>query len=714
MNLRVSLFSTLVVAGLAIGSSLAKVDVPPPLVEFGPTPDHLEAAKLLQNYLGRFHYQPVPLDDALSRRMLKAYIDSLDGSRWFFNAADIADFQRLENELDDLLRANDLSPAYRIFARYRQRVAERTSFARAQLQNEPDFSVDERLELDRREQPWAADEAELDDLWRRRVKDDWLRLELANRSAEQIRETLDKRYTDLNRRVGELDTEDVFQTYINAYASSIEPHTSYLAPRASENFQISMRLSLEGIGAVLMKDGDHVTIREIVKGGPADLSGKVHVGDRITGIGQGDTGSIVDVVGWRLDDVVDKVRGPKDTVVRLEILAKDVGPSGPSEVVNIRRDKVKLEEQAAKSRVLDTEIDGLPRRIGVIELPTFYLDFAGRARGDEDYRSSTRDVKRLIAEMQEQGVDGLLIDLRNNGGGSLVEATELTGLFIDKGPVVQIKGQGDQVDVETDDSAGMVWDGPLAVLVNRSSASASEIFAAAIQDYGRGLILGENTFGKGTVQNLIDLDRVTRERKPRLGQLKITTSQFFRIDGGSTQLKGVRPDVSFPTAVEPEDFGESSYPNALPWTSIAPSQYRAFGDFAAVLPILQARHESRLKSDQEFGALLEDIEAYRVARAQTEVSLLKSLRIEERNRAEERRKARKAAGLAASDMVHGSDEDPEGENGDDATGEADAERDDAPDLLLREAARVLSDLIELARTDQRTAQREERDAALAN
>ena len=448
----------------------------------------------------------------------------------------------------------------------------------------------------------------------------------------------------------QLNSEDVFQTFMNAYASSIEPHTNYLGPRASENFDIAMKLSLEGIGAVLQRDEDYTAIREIVPGGPAALSGKLKVGDRIVGVGQGEHGPMVDVVGWRLDDVVDKIRGAKDTVVRLEVLPADAGPDGKHEQLALVRKKVSIEEQAAKKSIIEVKSGERTRRIGVISLPTFYQDFDARRRGDRNYKSATRDVEKLLGELKADKVDGVVVDLRNNGGGSLAEATDLTGLFIGKGPVVQVRNAGGQVEVEDGTHAGMAWDGPLAVLVNRGSASASEIFAAAIQDYGRGVIVGEPTFGKGTVQNLVDLDEVAHNEKPIYGEVKMTIAQFFRINGGSTQLRGVTPDISFPLTVDAKDFGESSYDNALTWTSIAPAAYQPVADLKPVIPMLLTDHANRVGKNVEWRNFEADLADVRALRAEKTISLNEQVRRKERDEQEAKRKARElASGHATPD-----------------------------------------------------------------
>ena len=641
------LLLALVLATLG-GPLLAKPEPDAGTIALKATPSQAEAAIWATRFLTRFHYKPTPLDDAMSQKIFKRYLDALDGDKLFFTQADIAKFDAYKDKLDDAIYDQDLAAPYAMFNLYIQRVGQRVAYARSLLAKGFDFTKQESYDYDREKAEWAKDDAEVDDLWRKRVKNDWLRLKLAGKSDKDIRDTLDKRYGNYLDRVRQLNSEDVFQTFMNAYASSIEPHTNYLGPRASENFDIAMKLSLEGIGAVLQRDDDYTAIREIVPGGPAALSGKLKVGDRIVGVGQGESGQIVDVIGWRLDDVVEKIRGTKDTVVRLEVLPADAGPDGKHETVSIVRKKVSIEEQAAKKSVIEVKDGERTHRIGVISLPTFYQDFDARRRGERDYKSATRDVEKLLGELRTDKVDGVIVDLRNNGGGSLAEATDLTGLFIDKGPVVQVRNAGGQIDVESDTRGGMAWDGPLAVLVNRASASASEIFAAAIQDYGRGIIIGEPTFGKGTVQNLVDLDDVAHNEKPAFGEVKMTIAQFFRINGGSTQLRGVTPDISFPLTVDAKDFGESSYDNALPWTSIAPAKYEPVAELKGIVPTLVQRHDARVAKNLEWKNFEADLADARKLRAEKTVSLNEQERRNERDEQEAKRKAREAASDAAA------------------------------------------------------------------
>jgi carboxyl-terminal processing protease len=637
---RISLtFALLAACGIAIAKPVAETGTP---LLLKPTADQAEAAIWAMRFLSRFHYKPVPLDDAMSEKIFKGFLDSLDGDHLFFTQADIDKFGAARDKLDDAVFERDLSAPFAMFNLYQQRVSERLDYSRQLLAKPFDFSKDESYQYDREKAPWAKDTAELDDLWRKRVKNDWLRLKLAGKPGKDIRETLDKRYSNYLDRIRQLNSEDVFQTFMNAYATAIEPHTNYLSPRASENFDIAMRLSLEGIGAVLQRLDEYTAIREIIPGGPAAISGKLNAGDRIVGVGQGATGPITDVIGWRLDDVVDKIRGAKGTVVRLEILPDAAGPDGKHEMLTLTRNKVSVEEQAAKKSIIDVKNGDTTRRIGVITLPTFYQDFDARRRGDPEYKSATRDVEALLGELREAKVDGVVVDLRNNGGGSLDEATDLTGLFIDKGPVVQIRDASGRVEEKSDTRAGTAWSGPLAVLVNRGSASASEIFSAAIQDYGRGVIIGEPTFGKGTVQNLLNMDDMARNEKPTFGDLKMTVQQFFRINGGSTQLRGVTPEISFPLTVASDEFGESSYENALPWTSISKADYKPVADLKPVIPMLLARHEARAEKDVEWKNFEAEIADAKQMRAEKTLSLNEKVREKERDEQEAKRKSREA------------------------------------------------------------------------
>ena len=671
-----------------------------------PGMDQRYASNIATRFLTNYHYKRTRLDDELSSEIFDTYLDLLDPNRIYFLAGDIEMFERYRHGMDDALRHSDLLSAYEIFNVYVDRVQQRVDYARKRVREPFDFTIDEYYQYDREDEPWAADAAQLDELWRQRVKNDYLRLLLTDKEPEAIVETLVERYDNLERRIRELNNEDVFQFFMNAFAGSIEPHTAYLSPRSSENFEISMKLSLEGIGALLGRENEYTFISRVVPGGPAEKDGRLKAGDRITAVGQGSDGKMVDVIGWRIDDVVELIRGPKDTVVRLEVLPEDASVSGPATVVDIVRNEVKLEEQAAKSEIIEVPVEGgeegAVMKIGVIDLPVFYLDFNGRAQGLSDYRSSTRDVRRLLGELKDQGVQGVVVDLRNNGGGSLLEATTLTGLFIDTGPVVQVRNSSGRISMEEDVDPGMAWEGPLAVLVNRYSASASEIFAAAIQDYGRGVVIGEPTFGKGTVQSLLDLDDYAPADKPGMGQLKITMAQFFRIDGGSTQNRGVVPDIRFPSAGDPSDYGERSLDNALPWTSIDAARYDPAGDLSRLVAVADSRYQDRMVENEEFAWLLSDISEFNEHADETRVSLLESVGRQEMKEAEEKRAQRKAqrktnGPLLAADDILADDTDPDlGEYPDEEqVAAAEDEEEEGPDLLLREAARIVSDMVVL-------------------
>ena len=568
----------------------------------GPTKDQSTTARMVFGLLSdsRYAYRPRALDDALSREILTEYLKTLDPGKVFLTAQDVAGFDKYATTLDDAIKTGQVDPAWAIFALYRQRVDERISYARKLLKGDFDFSKDERYSYDRKDAPWA-DSAAIEALWRQSVKNDWLRLRLAGKPADEIRKTLDKRYANLLTSVQQLKGDEVFQSFMNAYTGSIDPHTDYMNPRSAENFNMQMSNSLEGIGAVLFRQDDVVVVREMVPGGPAARSGRLKPGDRVVGVGQGVSGEMKDVIGWRIDDVVQLIRGAANTQVRLDVVPAEAPLDSKPQLVTITRAKVRLEDARAKAEtiVVPTAGNQPARRIGVIKLPGFYQDFEARRRGDKTYASATRDVAKMLADFRAQKVDGVVLDLRGNGGGSLSEAVELTGLFIDKGPVVQVRESGGKVSVQYDQDAGVAWDGPLAVLVNRGSASASEIVAGAIKDYGRGLIIGETTFGKGTVQTMVDLDRWPANEKPRFGEVKLTVAQFFRPDGSSTQNKGVEPDVAFPASVDASEFGESTYPNALPWTRIAAAAHVRYGNFTPLLPQLDALHAARAAKDVE-------------------------------------------------------------------------------------------------------------------
>lgn len=690
------LWITLFLATLAQGATL---ETGTSLPELKPTPQEARAAHLAAELLSRYHYKMPPVDDALSQKIFDGYLKSLDPEKLFFLQADIDNFSRQRARLGAALLQEDLSIPFAMFNLYGQRAAERFAYARSLLKTGFDFQQNESYQLAREKAAWPKTEAEMNELWRKRVKNDWLRLKLAGKDDKNIVDILDRRFDSFRKRLGQVTSADAFQTYMNAHTMAIEPHTTYMGPRAAEDFDISMRLSLIGIGAVLMESDGFPTIRELVPGGPAALSGQLQIGDHIAGVAQGANGTMTDVQGWRLDDAVRLIRGAPDSVVVLDILPADAGPDGIHKLVTLTRKKISLEQQAAKSSVRSVGDGKVSHRIGVITLPSFYEDFAAKQKGDKDFRSATRDVARLLDELKKDKVDGVLIDLRNNGGGSLAEAVELTGLFIGKGPVVQHRDASGAIAVESDTDPGVAWNGPLGVLINGSSASASEIFAAAIQDYGRGLIIGEPSFGKGTVQTVIDLDRVAQNSKPQLGELKLTVAQFFRINGGTTQLRGVTPDIVFPPTSGAEDFGESSFDNALPWTQIKAADYVREGDLKGLLPTLSTLHDARVKRDRNFQYLQEDLALSRLERDKNLVSLNEAERRKERAaqearlRSREDRKDASGQNVSAGSNARADDGLQPGERNVANELAAEKTRKNAEDFVLGEAVNILGDAL---------------------
>ncbi|MSP98571.1 MAG: tail-specific protease [Betaproteobacteria bacterium] len=708
------LLFALAAAGQA--ASLGAATPYPP--ELKPAPEEAKAAHLAADLLTRHHYKAMPLDAALSGKIFDQYLKSLDAEKLLFLQSDIERFAVFRTRLGEAIVSENLSGPFAMFNLYQRRAAERFAYARALLKKGFDFQQVENYQFAREKEVWPESQAQMDELWRKRVKNDWLRLKLAGKDDKSIVDLLDKRYDSFVKRIARVRSADAFQTFMNAYTMSIEPHTNYMGPRAAEEFGISMRLSLVGIGAVLAELDDYVTIRELIPGGPAALSAQLKTGDRILGVAQGESGVMTDILGWRVDDAVALIRGAPDSVVLLDILPAETGPDGKHKRVSLTRKTISLDARAAKASVHNVPDGKTARRVGVISLPTFYEDFAGKQKGLPDYKSATRDVARLLEELKKEKVDGVLIDLRNNGGGSMGEAIELTGMFIDKGPVVQQRSASGEVSVGSDNRAGAAWDGPLGVLINRASASSSEIFAAAIQDYGRGLIIGESSYGKGTVQTLVNLDRIAKNSKPQFGELKMTIAQFFRINGGTTQLRGVTPDILLPAVGDAQNIGESTFDNALPWTQIKAVDYAPAGDLKGALPILLALHEARVKKDKAFQYLQEDIAESRLQRKRNLVSLNETARREEQAAQEARlalRGSRMAAAIGEPADTPGKEPaagkgnslrddglQPEERN---LTNQLAAEkaRKDAKDVLLHEAVQILGDAVGVLQTGGRLA-----------
>ena len=615
----------LLTAWLLAGNAFANLAEPQPeaFAKLAPLPEHEATTRHILKALRERHYLYQLLDDESSALIFDEYLAALDPSKSYFSAQDIRNFEPYRLTLDNALRRGDLSPAFDIFNTYQAQITKRLTWVVSQLEQgvaQHQFDVDESLELDRSDAPWAEDESALDDLWRRRIKNDVLNLKLADKAIADIADLLLKRYRNRLNRAQQTRSDDVYQVFINALAKTYDPHTQYFSPTTAENFNINMSLSLEGIGAVLSSEDEYTQIVSLVPAGPADKTKALKPNDRITAVGQGEEGEMVDVIGWRLDDVVQLIRGKKDTIVRLEVLPENAVDGFSSKVISIVRNKVELEEQSAQSEIIEIEEYGNIRRIGVIEIPTFYVDFQALQDGDENYRSTTRDVKRLLQELESAEVDAVVIDLRDNGGGSLQEAKTLTGLFIDRGPTVQIRSKSDRVDILSDRDYRVAYAGPIAVLVNRLSASASEIFAGAIQDYGRGLVIGTQTFGKGTVQTLQPLLR---------GQLKMTQAKFYRISGESTQHRGIIPDITYPVDYDPETIGESTLDRPLIWDKITPAVYRPKGDVHGFLPALTKRHQTRMQTNPEFQYITSAYDYRRMRREIKTVSLNEATRREE-------------------------------------------------------------------------------------
>ena len=680
--------------------------------ELAPTTQQTWTLRALVTELEENHYIDRRYNDAMSADHLDTYLERLDPSHLYFTAADVAEFQRYATRLDDFGRQGELSPAFEIFDQYERRATERLEDVitnMASILGQLDFDRDEYIDSDPTERDWAADVPELDDRWRKRLKNQVLALRLAEKDPEEIAPTLVKRYENQRNRLSQYNEQDVFAVYANALTSQFDPHTSYFSPRRAENFDIDMRLSLEGIGAVLQNEDEYVKVVRVVPAGPADKQSDLKAAELIIAVGQGKAGPMTDVIGWRLDDVVDLVRGKKGTVVRLDVIPA-AGRADEARRLTITRNEVQLEEQAAQSKIIEiNDLDSTPRKVGVIDIPAFYLDFEAYRKGDPDFRSTTRDVAKLVNELNEAGVDGLVIDLRGNGGGSLREANELTGLFIEYGPTVQIRGTGSRVWRDGKRRRGPYYDGPVAIMIDRLSASASEIFAGALQDYGRAIVVGDRSFGKGTVQTLLDLPE---------GQLKITESKFYRISGDSTQHRGVIPDISYPSLLQHDEIGESSLDKALDWDRIAPVRHKDYGVVDAILPTLVAKHTERANADPDFQYIWDQKALAEKIRGAEVLPLNEAERIAQRTSQEiqylaienARRQAKGLDALASlDDLVNEEDElsDVNSDSGGNPSSIGDDTEDDEDvDALITETARILTDAINLsgqvmARADSR-------------
>lgn len=632
-------FFVLVLLGLITEASLAIGFVySADTVDLKPKEVYGKEARVISYILDNNHYRKIHLNDSLSSAILDAYVEELDNNKTYFLASDIKSFEHYRFAIDDLTRNEDVTPAYDIYKVFEQRYYERMDYVMQKLINEQfNYNLDEYYETNREKEPWAVSKDELNDTWRKIIKSQALSLKLAGKTEAEIKESLTKRYERFIKNIAQFNSEDVFSVYMNCITEAYDPHTNYFSPKASDLFKQSMSLSLEGIGARLQVENDFTKVFEIIPGGPAEKSNLIHPDDLIVGVAQGKDGEMVDVVGWRLDEVVKLIKGPKGTTVRLQVLPAATGVSGPSQEITLVREKIKLEDQAAKKNVINYDAGGKSMKLGVISLPSFYMDFDAYQKGDPNYRSTTRDVKKLIQELKQENVEGIVMDLRNNGGGSLAEAIDLTGLFIKDGPVVQVKNSINKVEVGMDEDKSIVYNGPLVVVTNRFSASASEIFAGAIQDYHRGVIVGESTYGKGTVQTVLDLKRFINE-KEEVGELKLTFQKFYRVTGSSTQNKGVTPDIVLPSALSGRQYGESANLSALPWDVINGTPFQKASDVNdKLLAGLNKSYQERTKDDPSLKKYIVETEELKKSLAQTKISLNEAKRKAEMDEAERKK-----------------------------------------------------------------------------
>jgi carboxyl-terminal processing protease len=623
------------------------------LKKLSPEPQHPISEKLLAEILSRYHYQKVKIDDQFSENVFNKYLSLLDNGRIYFLKSDIDKFEGYKKKIDNELNEGKSEIGFDIYNVYLQRLSERLQFSAQVLKDTFDFSKDEYYAYDREKKPWFDDIEDQNNFWIKRLKYEALSLKLSGKNGKEINELLIKRYDNFKKQVSKSRNEDAFQTYMNSITGCADPHTDYFSPRAADDFKVNMTQSLEGIGATLTLDGDLTKIRELSKGGPADKSKVIFAGDKISAVGQGkDSGEMVDVVGWRLDEVVGLIRGKKGSWVRLQVTRASAAPGDPQEIVKIQRDEIKLEEARAKGEVKVVKEGKKTYKIGVINLPLFY-------QGKTPDKGTSADIERLIDGFKKEKIQALVMDLRNNTGGSLQEAIWLSGLFIKKGPVVQVKHALGNVDVNEDEDDRMAWDGPMAVLVNRGSASASEIFAAALQDYGRAVIIGEQTFGKGTVQNVVDMNNMGVTTETRLGQVKITIAKFYRVDGGSTQHRGVIPDISFPSLTDTSEFGESSDPYALKYDEVSAAPHDVDLAFKTQLEGLKKQHEQRMLESKEYHYLIDDAAYYAKQREEKMLPLneevarkkQKDREKTDRERNNERRKAKGLKPLAEGEKA---------------------------------------------------------------
>jgi carboxyl-terminal processing protease len=654
---------TIITQIYGLSSSSATTDT---LIQLAPEAHYGKTALGIAQLLSQKHYEKKILDDSLSSIIFNNYIENLDPNRIYFLASDIDKFETYRYFFDDMIIKGDLRPAYYMFNTYISRFDDRMNYVFDLLDNDFDYTKEEFYRPDRRELPWAENAAELNTIWRKRITNETLNLDLSGKERDKIVELLKERYNNYGKRIKQSNSEDVFQLVMNSFTEVYDPHTNYLPPKNMDDFMIQMSQSVKGIGALLSMEDEYTKVVELVAGGPAERSKQLHPNDKIIGVGQDENGEIVDVIGWRLDNVVQLIRGPIASTVRLQLVRADANPTSPTDTIKLVRDEVKLTD-SVKSDTLEILHNGKERTIGVIRIKTFYADYDAMRRGDPKYNSTSRDVDSLLREFGDLDVDAIIIDVRGNGGGYLSESIDLTGLFIEKGPVVQVRESNGRKSVERDRDSRVAYSGPLAVVVDRISASASEIFAAAIQDYDRGIIIGSQTFGKGTVQRPQDLDQLFRSSDVKRGSIKYTTAKFYRVNGGSTQHVGVLPDITLPSRYTVIDIGESTHPFALLWDKISAVSYEDYDLVQPYLPDIQSRLKERLENDQIYSDLVMEIAELENAQNKKEISLNKENRKKEYKETEERGKQR-------------DERRKEQGNG---------------DFVLNETAHILSDLIEL-------------------
>lgn len=666
---------------LLVGVSLAKAEYDSAKY-FQPTASHMKEASIVVQILDYWHYRDVDLDDSLSSVILDNFIEALDGNKNYFLASDIQSFQKYRFKLDDDLKQGNLVTPFYIFNIYKKRLDGRLTYAVARSKESFDFDKKEDFHFDREDMPYAENEGELDEIWRKNIKSQALNLKLSGSENDKIEEVLLGRYERFQDNVGKYNSNDVFEIFMNSVTEAFDPHTNYFTPLNAEDFEMQSKKSLEGIGATLQQDKDFTKIVELRPGGPAFISGEINKDDRVVGVAQGADGEMINTVGWRSDEVAGKIRGPKGTLVRLELLPAGSGPGAPTKEVRLVRDKINLDDAKPSSKIVEFSENGSTYKFGVITVPDFYINGEEMEADPLNYNSTTNNVKALINELEEQGAQAIMLDLRNNGGGALFEAINMSGLFLPGGTVVQVKYSGDRIEKLDDENKSMFYTGPLNVLINRFSASASEIFAGAIQDYNRGVIVGEQTYGKGTVQNVRGLSEFLRGPKDdNLGLIKFTMAKFYRVTGSSTQHLGVSPDVAFPSAFGAEEFGESSKPSALPWDKIASAAFQPL-DYVNqdLIKTLNAQHQSRMQSEQDLVDLQYDIAQAKKNRKVTTVSLNYAQRKSEQEKAEEQRAARVKIGSSLSEL--------------EANKVKDRSLNDLKDVYLKEGLLLLADQIE--------------------